>query len=279
MGQRGVAWFLALPGLAVLGGVVGLPLLYALFLSLTGYSFLRPSYHWVGPARYQEAFRDPYFLHALGLTALYVAVTVGLTLVLALILAVLLQQNLPWKGFHYFVVSLPMLIAPVGVGLIWKMILHPELGILSYLFGKVDFFGDARYALFSLALVDVWQQVSFAALVLLAGLRSLPKEPLEAAYVDGATPWQAFLRVTLPLLRPVLVVLLILQTLAEVRTYDLVYVLTRGGPGSATDLVSYYIYRKAFLGLDLSGASAMGYLLLLLTLALVAAYYRLLTRG
>ncbi|MBW6395891.1 sugar ABC transporter permease [Thermus sp. PS18] len=279
MGQRGVAWFLALPGLAVLGGVVGLPLLYALFLSLTGYSFLRPSYDWVGPARYQEAFRDPYFLHALGLTALYVAVTVGLTLVLALILAVLLQQNLPWKGFHYFVVSLPMLIAPVGVGLIWKMILHPELGILSYLFGKVDFFGDARYALFSLALVDVWQQVSFAALVLLAGLRSLPKEPLEAAYVDGATPWQAFLRVTLPLLRPVLVVLLILQTLAEVRTYDLVYVLTRGGPGSATDLVSYYIYRKAFLGLDLSGASAMGYLLLLLTLALVAAYYRLLTRG
>ncbi|RTH21757.1 sugar ABC transporter permease [Thermus scotoductus] len=279
MGQRGVAWLLALPGLAVLGGVVGLPLLYALFLSLTGYSFLRPSYHWVGLARYQEAFRDPYFLHALGLTALYVAVTVGLTLVLALVLAVLLQQNLPWKGFHYFVVSLPMLIAPVGVGLIWKMILHPELGILSYLFGKVDFFGDARYALFSLALVDVWQQVSFAALVLLAGLRSLPKEPLEAAYVDGATPWQAFLRVTLPLLRPVLVVLLILQTLAEVRTYDLVYVLTRGGPGSATDLVSYYIYRKAFLGLDLSGASAMGYLLLLLTLALVAAYYRLLTRG
>ncbi|GAA6744122.1 sugar ABC transporter permease [Thermus antranikianii] len=279
MGQRGMAWWLALPGLAVLGGVVGLPLLYALFLSLTGYSFLRPSYDWVGLARYQEAFRDPYFLHALGLTALYVAVTVGLTLVLALVLAVLLQQNLPWKGFHYFVVSLPMLIAPVGVGLIWKMILHPELGILSYLFGKVDFFGDARYALFSLALVDVWQQVSFAALVLLAGLRSLPKEPLEAAYVDGATPWQAFLRVTLPLLRPVLVVLLILQTLAEVRTYDLVYVLTRGGPGSATDLVSYYIYRKAFLGLDLLGASAMGYLLLLLTLALVAAYYRLLTRG
>ncbi|MFN4074095.1 MAG: carbohydrate ABC transporter permease, partial [Thermus sp.] len=274
----GVAWSLALPGLVVLGGVVGLPLLYALFLSLTGYSFLRPSYAWAGLARYQEAFRDPYFLHALGLTALYVGITVGLTLSLGLLLAVLLQQNLPLKGFHYLVVSLPMLIAPVGVGLIWKMILHPELGILAYLFGGMDFFGDPRYALLSLALVDVWQQVSFAALVLLAGLRSLPREPLEAAYVDGATPWQAFWRVTFPLLRPVLTVLLILQTLAEVRTYDLVYVLTRGGPGSATDLVSYYIYRKAFLGLDLSGASAMGYLLLLLTLALVAAYYRLLTR-
>ncbi|MDM7323526.1 MAG: sugar ABC transporter permease [Thermus sp.] len=182
------------------------------------------------------------------------------------------------RGFHYFVVSLSMLIAPVGVGLIWKMILHPELGILAYLFGGVDYFGDPRLALLSLALVDVWQQVSFVTILLLAGLRSLPKDPLEAAYVDGATPLQAFLRVTLPLLGPVMVVVVILQTITEIRTYDLVYVLTRGGPGTATDLVSYYIYHKAFLGLDLSGAAAMSYILLLLTLALVGAYYRALTR-
>lgn len=279
MRGRQAAQLLALPGLLVLLGVVAFPLLYAFFLSLTRYSFLRPQYTWAGLARYREALEDPYFLHALGLTALYVALTVGLTLALGLLLAVLLHQGLPLRGFHYFAVSLPMLIAPVGVGLIWKMILHPELGILAYLFGGVDFFGDPRYALLSLALVDVWQQTSFAALVLLAGLRSLPKEPLEAARVDGATPWQAFWYVTFPLLRPVLLALLVLQTLAEVRTYDLVYVLTRGGPGSATDLVSYYIYRKAFLGLDLSGAGAMGYLLLLLTLALVALYYRLLARS
>lgn len=279
MRERRAAYLFALPGLLALLGVVAFPLGYALFLSLTGYTFLRPQYALAGLSRYLEAFQDPYFLHALGLTALYVALTVGLTLALGLLLAVLLHQRLPLKGFHYFAVSLPMLIAPVGVGLIWKMILHPELGILAYLFGGVDFFGDPRLALLSLALVDVWQQTSFAALVLLAGLRSLSREPLEAAYVDGATPWQAFFRVTLPLLRPVLLALLVLQTLTEVRTYDLVYVLTRGGPGSATDLVSYYIYRKAFLGLDLSGASAMGYLLLLLTLALVGAYYRLLARG
>jgi multiple sugar transport system permease protein len=277
--ERRTAYLLALPGLLALGLVAGFPLLYALFLSLTGYTFLRPSYRFVGLARYGEVLQDPYFLHALWVTALYVGLTVGLTLGLGLLLAVLLHQRLPLRGFHYFAVSLPMLIAPVGVGLIWKMILHPELGILAYLLGGRDFFGDPRYALVSLALVDVWQQVSFAALVLLAGLRSLPREPLEAAYVDGATPWQAFWRVTFPLLRPVLLALLVLQTVAEVRTYDLVYVLTRGGPGSATDLVSYYVYRRAFLGLDLSGASAMGTLLLLLTLGLVVAYHRLLTRG
>lgn len=279
MRARGVGFLLAAPGLLALAGVALLPLLYALRLSFTEYTFLKRQADFVGLGRYREAFADPYFLHALGLTALYVAFTVGLTLALGLLLAVLLHQNLPLKGFHYFAVSLPMLIAPVGVGLIWKMILHPELGILAYLFGGRDFLGDARYALLTLGLVDVWQQVSFAALVLLAGLRSLPREPLEAALVDGATPWQAFWRVTFPLLLPVLGVLLILQTVAEVRTYDLVYVLTRGGPGTATDLVSYYIYRKAFLGLDLSGASAMGFLLLLFTLALVALYYRRLTRA
>ncbi len=273
MRGRAGLW-LGLPGILLLLALVAFPLGYALALSFTDYSFLRPSLAWSGLARYREALGDPYFLHALGVTGVYVLLTVGLTLVLGLLLAILLHQAYPWRGFHYFAVSLPMLIAPVGVGLIWKMILHPELGILAYLFGGQDFLGDARTALFTLALVDVWQQLSFAALVLLAALRSLPREPLEAAWVDGATPWQAFRWVTLPLLRPVLLVLLILQTVAEVRTYDLVYVLTRGGPGASTDLASYFIYRKAFLGLDLSGASAMAYLLFLLTLALVVLYYR-----
>jgi len=204
---------------------------------------------------------------------------VGLSLLIGLTIAVLLFQPAPGKEFYYAVISVPMLIAPVGVALIWKMILHPELGIVTYLFSRFglsapDFFGDPRYALLTLALVDTWQQVSFVALVLLAGLRSLPREPLEAALVDGASFAQRFFLVTLPLLRPVIGVVLILQTIAELRTYDLVYVLTRGGPGATTDLLAYFIYRKAFLGLDLASASALAYLLFLLTLALVIFYYR-----
>ena len=270
----------AAPGVLVLLLVVAFPLLYALALSFSSYTFLKPTLApWVGIAHYLEAFRDPYFLNSLRLTALYAFLTVGLSLLIGLAIAVLLFQPAPGKEFFYAVISVPMLIAPVGVALIWKMILHPELGIVTYLLGRLgfsapDFFGDPRYALFTLALVDTWQQVSFVALVLLAGLRSLPKEPLEAALVDGASFPQRFLHVTLPLLRPVIGVVLILQTIAELRTYDLVYVLTRGGPGAATDLLAYFIYRKAFLGLDLGGASALAYLLLLLTLALVVFYYR-----
>ncbi|GEM88387.1 carbohydrate ABC transporter permease [Meiothermus granaticius] len=266
-----------LPGLLVLAGVVGVPLFYTLGISLTRYTFLRPRWDWIGFQNYFELLQDAYFVHALTVSAVYVALTVGLSLGLGLLLAVLLQQPVPFRGLHYFAVSLPMLIAPVGVGLIWKMLLHPELGPLGSLMG-LDFLGDARLALLTLALIDVWQQVSLVALILLAGLRSLPKEPLEAAFVDGATPFQRFRYITLPLLRPVLLILLILQTVAELRTYDLVYVLTRGGPGNATELVSYFIYRKAFLGLDLSAASAMAFVLLLLSLGLVALYYRLLLR-
>ena len=272
--------FFAIPGVLVLAGVVAFPLLYALLLSFSSYTFLKPTLApFVGLAHYLEAFRDPYFLNSVKLTTLYAFLTVGLSLLIGLLIAVLLFQPAPGKEFYYAVISVPMLIAPVGVALIWKMILHPELGIVTYFFSHLgleapDFFGDPRFALFTLALVDTWQQVSFVALVLLAGLRSLPKEPLEAALVDGASFLQRFFHVTLPLLRPVIGVVLILQTIAELRTYDLVYVLTRGGPGAATDLLAYFIYRKAFLGLDLGGASALAYLLLLLTLALVVFYYR-----
>ncbi len=275
-----VGLFFAIPGVLVLAGVVAFPLLYALLLSFSSYTFLKPTLApFVGLAHYLEAFRDPYFLNSVKLTTLYAFLTVGLSLLIGLLIAVLLFQPAPGKEFYYAVISVPMLIAPVGVALIWKMILHPELGIVTYFFSHLgleapDFFGDPRFALFTLALVDTWQQVSFVALVLLAGLRSLPKEPLEAALVDGASPLQRFFHVTLPLLRPVIGVVLILQTIAELRTYDLVYVLTRGGPGAATDLLAYFIYRKAFLGLDLGGASALAYLLLLLTLALVVFYYR-----
>lgn len=134
-------------------------------------------------------------------------------------------------------------------------------------------------SLMALVLSHLAFALPFMAWLLMGFFQSFPREVEEAAHVDGATPWQAFWRVTFPLLLPVLGVLLILQVVAEARTYDLVYVLTRGGPGTATDLVSFYIYRKAFLGLDLSGAAAMGYLLLVATLSPTALYYRGLTRA
>lgn len=280
MRRRRVGWQFALPGVLVLVGIIAFPLGYALVVSFSGYSFLAPRFEpWVGLQHYVRGFQDPYFLNAIGLTAVYTAFTVGLSLVLGLLFAVLLHQPVPGREVYYSVLSIPMLISPVGVALIWKMILHPELGIVNYTMTslglpRVDWLGNPRYALFVVGTIDVWQQVSLVTLVLLAGLRSMPLEPLEAATVDGATAPQRFFLVTLPILRPVIGIVLILQSIIELRTYDLIYVLTKGGPGSSTDLLAYFIYRTAFRGLDLAQASALAYVLLFLTMLLVVFYFR-----
>lgn len=273
-------WLLSLPALAILVGTVAFPLGYALVVSFSSYSFLDPTFRpWLGLAHFVSGFEDPYFRNAIWITAVYTAFTVGLSLVLGLVFAVLLHQPVPGREVYYAVLSVPMLISPVGVALIWKMILHPELGIVNHLMvgaglPRIDWFGDPSYALFVVGAVDVWQQVSLATLVLLAGLRSMPREPMEAATVDGANVMQRFFLITLPILRPVIGVVVILQSIIELRTYDLIYVLTKGGPGASTDLLSYFVYRTAFRGLDLAKASALAYVLLAMTMLLVVVYYR-----
>ncbi len=280
MRRRRAGWRFALPGILVLAGTIAFPLGYALVVSFSSYSFLTPRFEpWVGFQHFVRGFQDPYFLNSIWRTGIYTAFTVGLSLALGLTFAVMLHQNVPGREVYYSVLSIPMLISPVGVALIWKMILHPELGIVNYAMTSVglprlDWLGNPRYALFIVGAIDVWQQVSLVTLVLLAGLRSMPLEPLEAATVDGASRAQRFFLVTLPILRPVIGIVLILQSIIELRTYDLIYVLTKGGPGSSTDLLAYFIYRTAFRGLDLAQASALAYVLLLMTLFLVVFYFR-----
>jgi len=278
--RRVSGWLFSLPAIAILLAVVAFPLGYALVVSFSSYSFLVPHFTpWVGLKHFASGFADPYFRNAIFITATYTAFTVALSLLLGLAFATLLHQPVPGREVYYSVLSIPMLISPVGVALIWKMILHPELGVVNWLMvnaglPRVDWLGGPRYALFVVGAIDVWQQVSLVTLVLLAGLRSMPLEPLEAATVDGANAAQRFFLVTLPILRPVIGVVLILQTIIELRTYDLIYVLTKGGPGASTDLLAYFIYRTAFRGLDLAQASALAYVLLIMTMLLVVFYYR-----
>jgi multiple sugar transport system permease protein len=278
--RRVTGWLFSLPGLLVLLGVAGFPLSYALLLSVSSFTFFKPTLTpWLGLTHFGHALSDPHFHHSLRLTAVYALLVVGTSLVLGLVFAVLLHQKVRGKEVYYAIISIPMLISPVGVALIWRMILHPELGIVNFTattlgLPAVDWLGNPRLALATVAFIDVWQQVSFVTLVLLAGLRSIPTEPLEAALVDGATPFSRFFLITLPILQPVIGVVLILQTIVALRTYDLIYVLTRGGPGVSTDLYAYFTYRQAFLGLDLAKASALAVILLAVTLVLVLVYYQ-----
>jgi multiple sugar transport system permease protein len=200
-------------------------------------------------------------------------------------IALLLSRpDVKFKTLFYFILTVPMVMSPVAVSLIWRMLLHPELGVVNYLLGKIGFgyvnwFGDPKLALFTITLVDIWHQVSFMILLLLSGLTSLPSEPFESAKIDGASWFQSLIFIKTPLLMPIITVALLYRVITAFKTYDLVYILTSGGPGVSTDLISYNIYRTTFMGLDLSAASAESYILLLVTLAITVVIFRSTMKG
>jgi multiple sugar transport system permease protein len=224
-----------------------------------------------------------YFWNSVLTTVKYSAVTVTGEFVLGLLIALALNRVVRLKAVYFAILSVPMAMSPVSVGLIWHMLLQPNLGIVNELleaagWGGVDWLGESNMAFWTVVFIDVWQQVSFVILILAAGLASLPKDPYEAAAVDGATSLQQFWYLTLPLLRPVAAIAVIIQLINEFRTYDLVYVLTKGGPGIATDLLSYFAYKRAFLGLAINEGAAVSFVLLVLVLALTVVFFRIVTR-
>jgi multiple sugar transport system permease protein len=264
--------------------VMGFPLGYAVLLSISSFTLIHPRLEpYLGFENFRIAFSDPYFWHSVWITVKYSAVTVGGEFVLGLLIALVLNRVVRLKAVYFAILTVPMAMSPVSVGLIWHMLLQPNLGIINRLLdlsgiGGVDWLGSPSLAFWTVVFVDIWQQVSFVILILAAGLASLPKDPYEAAQVDGAGEFSQFWHLTLPMLRPVAAIAIIIQLINETRTYDLVYVLTRGGPGIATDLLSYFAYRQAFLGLTINQGSAVSFFLLLMVLVLTVVFFRLVTR-
>jgi len=278
--DRRFGWLLTAPGLTALMLVVTFPLFFTVFVSGFDYTLIHRSFDtFVGIENYRSAFGENYFGEALWVTLKFVVCVVLLEFVIGFTIALMLNSVTRFKDVYYLILLMPLLINPVVVALIWRMFLHPELGIVNYLLGlvgiaKVNWLGDPVIAFWTVVLTDIWHQVSFMIVLLLAGLSALPKEPYEAARMDGASTLQSFIHVTLPLMRPVIIVTLLIRLIFAVKTFDLVYVMTRGGPGTATDLISYFIYRSAFFGLNIGQASAISVLLLVIVLALTAYLYR-----
>jgi multiple sugar transport system permease protein len=278
--DRHFGWLMTAPGLAALVLVVLFPLFFAIFTSLFDYTLLHRSYeNFTGLENYRTAIGQNYFGESLWVTLKFVVAVVATEFLIGFTVALMLNAVTRFKDVYYLILLMPLLINPVVVALIWRMFLHPELGIVNYLLGTVgiptiNWLGDARIAFWTVVLVDIWHQVSFMIILLLAGLSALPREPYEAARMDGASTIQAFFFVTLPLLRPVIVVTLLIRLIFAVKTFDLIFVMTRGGPGTATDLISYFIYRSAFYGLNIGQASAISVILLVIVLGLTGYLYR-----
>jgi multiple sugar transport system permease protein len=278
--DRRFGWLMASPSLAALFLVVLFPVFWALYTSLHDYTLLAPNFDtFTGSANFTKALGDPEFRHSLRLTAFFVLAVVLIEFAIGFLIALMLNSVERFKPIYYGILLCPLLMNPVIVGLIWRMFLHPTLGIVNYLLSvvglePVNWLGSTKVALWTIILVDIWHQVSFMIVLLLAGLSALPREPYEAARVDGASALQSFWHITLPLMWPVIIVTLLIRLIFAVKTYDLVYIMTRGGPGVATDFISYFIYRTAFVSLNIGEASAMSAILLCLILLLTAYLHR-----
>ncbi|MBS7539112.1 carbohydrate ABC transporter permease [Ancylobacter lacus] len=272
-------WAFAAPGLLTLALVMGFPLVYAALISVSSLTLLKPMLQpFVGAKNFVAVMSDPLFWGALWLTVKYSLVTVLGEFVIGLAIALMLNRTVTMKPVYFAVLTIPMAMSPVSVALIWRMLLQPNLGIANQVMEslglpRVDWLGNADLALWTMAAIDIWQQTSFVVLILAAGLAALPRDPYEAAEVDGATALQQFWYITLPMLRPVAAIAVIIQLINEFRTYDLPYILTKGGPGTSTEVLSFFAYRRAFLGLSLNEGAAASFVLLLIVLGLTVLFF------
>ncbi|GAB4388239.1 MAG: sugar ABC transporter permease [Thermodesulfovibrionales bacterium] len=256
------------------------PAFYVLYLSLQRRHLLFDISEFVGLGNYAFLLGDDRFWNALGNTAYFAAASVSLELVLGLGMALLLSRAFRLRGLLRAVVLIPWAIPTVVSARMWELMYNTDFGVLNYILGaRVNWLGSPFWALNAAVFMDVWKTTPFVAVILMAGLQTVPAELYQAARVDGAGPWAAFRRVTLPLLKPVILVVLIFRTLDAFRIFDAIYVLTGGGPANSTETLSIYAYKVLFQTLQFGYGSALSVAVFLCTGLISVFYIKLLRQG
>ncbi|NOY77339.1 MAG: extracellular solute-binding protein [Calditrichaeota bacterium] len=258
------------PSLIILLVFVAVPLLFSLYLSFHQWNVISPEKPFVGFANFAALFRDALFWKAMKNTALFtLQVPVGMAV--ALFVAILMNQRL--KGIHFFrtIFFLPSVSSFVAVALVWQWLYQPQYGLVNFIlkqigFGPVPWLSSPRTALLSIMIMTVWMGIGYQMVIFLAGLQGIPEYLYEAAIIDGASPWQRFWAVTLPLLKPTTFFVLITSVIGSFQVFTSVYVMTQGGPNRATDVVVYHIYQNAWEYLRMGYASAMSWVLFVVIL-------------
>jgi ABC-type sugar transport system permease subunit len=283
-----LAWGLVLPALATILLIALFPLLWTVWESLHRHDLRMPwlGRPFVGVGNYVEAARDPRFWSALGHTALFAVVSVGLELLAGTVLALAMNRTFRGRGLVRASVLIPWAIPTVVAALLWRFMFDSQAGIASALVARAGlaaphfvWFVSPHAAWVPVILADVWKMTPFVALLLLAGLEGIDSSLYEAARIDGASAWRQFVEITLPLLRPALLVAVLFRALDGLRVFDLIYVLTGGGPGTATEPVALYTFTALLQNLRFGFGSALSVLVFLITFVLALAYIRLLGRS
>ena len=280
------AYLLNAPSLIAIFLLAGYPILYSAWISLHKYNLKRPrTFDFIGLDNYVAIVESSEFWSALWITVQFTVLVVTVVSVLGVCIALLLNQPFPGRGIVRTLILLPWAIPPVVNGLMWQWIYDSKIGALNGLLVSLGVISEYRgwlseplSALFALAFADVWNVLPLAVILLLAALQKIPGEQYEAARMDGAGHLQTFWFVTFPWLAQTLLVVLILQTLSAIRAFDVIYVLTAGGPGTATTTLTWKTYLITFENLDFGLGNAYAYTVSLITLGFALVYFRVLYR-
>ncbi len=267
------AWFL-LPAAAIYGTLFLLPTLASLWFSLTRWTLFEAEF--IGLANFRQFVSEPFLVQGVRNTLVYAALTSGLKTVLGLLLAVLLTAPIILRGTLRTLVFFPVLVSTIGVGFAFEAMMHPTKGVINVALEGIGIDGpgwlvNPSLALISVALVDVWKGVGLATVIFMAGLVSIPQDYYEAARIDGATRWQLFWRVTVPLVRPATVTVVTLSLIGGLRYFELIWAMTGGGPGFSSDVIASVIYKQyqaGFYGLATAGNVILFALIALVVLPL-----------
>ncbi|MCP1146776.1 carbohydrate ABC transporter permease [Lysinibacillus endophyticus] len=288
MNNERIKYLLLAPALILISVITIYPLLNSFWISLHDWD-LKKSVEmgdFVGIENYTRAFSDKYFWNSVFITLVFVVSTVVITLVLSFLVALLLSGNSKFLQFVRAIIIIPFAISPALVGYSWKFMLNPEYGLFHKIAGTlfpflqdIVWLGTSFTSLLALISVTVWIWLPFMSLMFISGLIGIPDEVYEAAKVDGATRLQTLYKITLPLMKPIILISSILMTMFTLKVFDPVVTLTQGGPGNSTEVLNFFIYKNAFRYFDMGYSAALGYILAMITIVFVVIYMRKLSKG
>lgn len=276
-------WFLLLlPAFIVIAAVVLIPLIFSLYSSFTPYKLTRPStlWTWVGTFNYEKILTDKYFWSAFGRTVLFLTIALNLELLLGLGIALMVNRVTWGQRSLRTILMFPMMFSPILVGFQFKFIFNDNIGLVNNVLqalgsdAALPWLVDAKLAMFSIIFAEVWMSTSVFAILILAGLFAMPRDPLEAAKVDGCTPWQSFRHITLPFLMPFIYIAMTIRSLDVARAYDIVQIMTGGGPARRTELLWTLMSRTGYVDARMGLANAMGYVSILLSILFTVYFFR-----
>jgi len=269
--RRSYYLFIA-PALVTIGAVIIFPWLYTLWMSAFDWT-LGSTAHYVGFGNYEKLFGNQRFGEAVLHTFYFTTLAVVAPLLLGTAAAMIFHREFPFRGVLRGVFIMPMMATPVAVALVWTMMFHPQQGVLNYLLSLVGlppslWVYSPTLVIPSLVLVEIWHWTPLVMLIVLGGLAALPTEPYESARLDGASEWQLFRYITLPLVAPFIAVAAVIRTIDALKTFDTIYVITGGGPGTASETINIYLYLQAFAFYNIGTASAVVVVFFVIVLAL-----------